>query len=107
MPKSGNLGSKCLKTNARFEISTFKHRQNIIKISKNTFWLKMPKFGGFSSKFSKSNVRFEISIFEIGYVQNLVKIRKLILFVPKCPSLGVWAQNFGKRMSDLKSAPSK
>ena len=31
-------------------------------------------------KFSKMKVRFEISTFEIGYRQNFVKIRKLLLF---------------------------
>ena len=50
----------------------------------------------------KVNVRFEISTFEIGYMRNFVKIRKLIPFGPKCPKLGIYAQNFGKQMSDLK-----
>ena len=31
-------------------------------------------------KFSKTKIRFEISTFEIGYRQNFVKIRKLIIF---------------------------
>ena len=67
----------------------------------------MPKFGHLSSKFWKTNVRFEISTFEIGYQRNFVKIKNLILFGPKYPDLGIWAQNFGKQMSDLKSALSK
>ena len=55
----------------------------------------------------KANGRFEISTLEIGYRQNVAKIRKLILFDPKCPYLGIWAQNFQKPMSDLTSAHSK
>ena len=56
----------------------------------------MPKFGRLGSNFWKTNVRFEISTFEIGYKGNFVKIRKLILFGPKCPNVSIWAQNFGK-----------
>ena len=67
----------------------------------------MPNFGDFGSKCSKTNVRFEIITFEIGYKWNFVKIRKLILFGPKDLSLDIWAQNLGKRMSDLKSTTSK
>ena len=63
----------------------------------------MPIFGNLGSKISKTNVRFEISIFEIGYLQNFVKIRKLILFDPKCLNLDIWTQNFRKPISDLKS----
>ena len=33
-------------------------------------------------------------------------MRKLILFDPKCLKLDIFAQNFGKQMSDLKSSPS-
>ena len=62
---------------------------------------------GFGLKNFKANVIFEIIIFEIGYMPNVVKIRKLILFGAKCPKLGIWAQKFGEQMSDLKSAPSK
>ena len=47
----------------------------------------MPKFGDLGSKFSKANVRFEISPFEIGYMRNFVKIRKLIPW-PKMPKFG-------------------
>ena len=53
----------------------------------------MLKVRDLSSKFSKTNVRFEISTFEIECEQNFVKIRKLILFDPKCPYLVVRAQN--------------
>ena len=67
----------------------------------------MPNFVDFTSKCSKTNVRFEISTFEIEHMQNLVKIGKLILFDPKGLSLGIWAQNFGMQMSDLKSSPAK
>ena len=67
----------------------------------------MPNFGDFSSKCLKTNVRFEISTFKIGYMRNFVKIRKLILFGPKGLIFGIWAQNVGKQMPDLKSAPSK
>ena len=64
----------------------------------------MSIFGDLASKLSKTNVRFEISIFEIGYMQNFAKIRKLILFDPKCLNLGIWTQNFRKPISDYKSA---
>ena len=67
----------------------------------------MSIFGDLASKLSKTNVRFEISIFEIGYMQNFVKIRKLILFDPKCLNLGIWTQNFRKPISDYKSASLK
>ena len=67
----------------------------------------MPNFGDFTSKCSKTNVRFEISTFEIEYIQNLVKIGKLLLFGPKGLSLGIWAQHIGIQMSDLKSTPAK
>ena len=56
----------------------------------------MPNFGDLTSKCSKTNLRFEISTFEIGYMQNYVKIRKLIPFGPKVLSLGIWAHNLGK-----------
>ena len=41
--------------------------------------------------------------FEIGYLRNVVKIRKLLLFDTKCPYLGIGARNFQKSISDLKS----
>ena len=67
----------------------------------------MPKFGDLDSKFSKKNVRFESSYFKIGCRQNFVKIKKLMHFVLNCPHLGIWAANFRKQMSHLKSAPLK
>ena len=67
----------------------------------------MPIFGDLGSNFSKTNVRFEISTFKIGYMRNFAKIRKLILFGPKCPNMDIWPLNFQKTMSDFKSAPSK
>ena len=36
-------------------------------------------------------------------IQAKFKIKKLILLGPKCLNLGVWAQGFWKRISDLKS----
>ena len=56
----------------------------------------MFKFGDLGSKCSKTKDKFEISSFKIGYMQNYVKIRKFILFGPKCPNLGIWAQNLKK-----------
>ena len=67
----------------------------------------MSKFGDLGSQFSKTNIRFEICIFEIGFRQNFVKIRKLILFGPKYLHFGIWARNFQKPMSNLKSVLSK
>ena len=55
----------------------------------------------------KANDRFEIRTFEIGYIRNLVKIRKLILFGPKLPKFGHLGSKLGKQMKDLKSVPSK
>ena len=69
------------------------------------FWPKTPKFGDLGSKFWKASVKFNINTFEIGYLQNFVKIKKSILFTPIL--LGILAQNFRKRISNLKSAPSK
>ena len=57
----------------------------------NTFWPKMPKFGNLGLKFSQTSVRFEISTFEIGYMQNFVMVRELILFGPKFSNFGTWA----------------
>ena len=64
-------------------------------------------FENLDSKFLKANIRFEINTFKIGYMRNFAKIRKLILFGPKYPNLGIWAQNFPKPMSELELAPSK
>ena len=67
----------------------------------------MLKFGDLGSKCSKTSVRFEISTFEIGHRENFVKIKKLVPFGPKYTDLGISAQKFGKRITNLKSAPSK
>ena len=67
----------------------------------------MPKIGHLCSKFWKTSVRSEIITFQIGYMQSFLKIRKLILSGTKCPKLDIWAHNFEKQISDLKSAPSK
>ena len=56
----------------------------------------MPKFGDLGSKCSKTSVKFEISTFEIGYIQNFVKIRELILFGPKIPKFGPLGLKFSK-----------
>ena len=66
----------------------------------------MPKFWDLGSKFSKTNARCESTTLQIRYMRNFVKIRELILFDLKCPSLWVRAQNFGKLMSDQKTASS-
>ena len=67
----------------------------------------MPKSGDLGSKFSKINVKFKISTFEIEYMRNFVKIRKLIFFGLKCPNLGIWAENFQRQMTNLISTHSK
>ena len=56
-------------------------------------------------KFLKTKVKFEISTLEIGYMQNFVKIRKLIW--RKCPNVGLWATNLQKQMTNLISVHSK
>ena len=53
----------------------------------------MLKFGPLGSKFLKTNDKFKISLFKTEYMQNFGKIRKLILFDPKYPNLGIWARN--------------
>ena len=55
----------------------------------------------------KANVRLEIITFEIGYMRSLVKVGNLILFGQEGPNLGIWAQDFGIQMLDLKSTPEK
>ena len=62
------------------------------------FWSKIPKFEDLGSKFSKKTGRYEISTFELGYKQNFVKMRKLILFGPTSPHLGIWARNCRKQI---------
>ena len=52
----------------------------------------MLKFGDLDSKFSKTNNEFEISTFEIGYMQNFVKIEKL----PKMPKFEGLGSKFSK-----------
>ena len=59
------------------------------------------------SNFWKTSVGFEVITFQIGYMGNFLKIRKLILFDAECLKSGIWAQNFEKKISDLKSAPLK
>ena len=54
----------------------------------------MPKFGDLASKFLKTIVRFESNTFEIGYIRNFVRIRKLILSGPKSQNLDIWDWNF-------------
>ena len=78
-----------------------------LRLKVNNFLPKKPKSGNLSKKCSKTNVRFETGTFEIGYWQNFVKISKLIRFGPKCLNLGIWAPNFHKPMSNLKSGPLK
>ena len=56
----------------------------------------MPKFEDLGSKLSKKKKKkgkFKISTSKLGYMQNVFKIRKLILFDLKCPNLGIWARN--------------
>ena len=67
----------------------------------------MPKIGHMCSNFWKTSVGFEVITFQIGYMGNFLKIRKLILFDAECLKSGIWAQNFEKKISDLKSAPLK
>ena len=45
-------------------------------------------------------LKFEISRFKIGYMQNFVKNRKLILFGPKWQKMALCAQNFQRQMTN-------
>ena len=47
-------------------------------------------------KIFKKNDRFENSTFEIGYKQDFVKVRKLIIFGPKMPKFGHLGSKFLK-----------
>ena len=49
----------------------------------------MLEYGDLSSKSLKRNIRFEVSTFEIRYIRNFVKIRKIIHFGAKYPNLGI------------------
>ena len=72
-----DLGSTLLKTDIRFETSTFEKGagKNIAKIKKLIFfWPKMLKFGILESKFFITKVRFEIITPETGYKQILVRL---------------------------------
>ena len=59
------------------------------------------------SKYLKTSVKIEISTFEIEYIQKFVKIRKLILFGPKCPNSNLWAPTFQNQITNLKLVHSK
>ena len=125
MPIFRHLGFKFLKTNVRFEISTFEtvHMRNFIKIGRLIlFGIKCQNLGIWAQNFRKpmldlksahskqgtSQILLRLeSKFETVRMQNFIKIGKLILFGPKCPNLGIWARNFQKPMTDLKLAPSK
>ena len=70
-----------VKTNIRFEISTFKIecRQNFVKMGKLIlFHPKCLNLGIWPPNFRKP--RIKISTFEIEYMRNFVEIGKLILF---------------------------
>ena len=54
----------------------------------------MAKFRDLSSRFSKTNVKPESSAFEIGYMQNFVKIRNLTLFGQKTQIWGFGLETF-------------
>ena len=79
-------------------IKQIKPRHEIIDLNQKSY--EIPKF-------LKTNVRLEISSFQIGCRPNFIKIKKLIPFGPKYPNLSIWAQKFGKPMSNLKSSPLK
>ena len=76
-----------------------------LKLESCFFWPETLKFLDLGLKVLKTNVWIEISSFETGYRQYFVKIKKLIPFRSKCLNLGVWAQNYRKQTSYLKSAP--
>ena len=67
----------------------------------------MLKFRSLESIFFTAKVIFEIITPETRYKQSFGKIRKSILLDPNFQSMGIWAQNFPKPMSDLKLSPSK
>ena len=81
-------------------LSIFDKNQKILKteITKNGLTLINPEKPEFS-KFLKTNVRFEVSTFEVVYLRNFIKIRKLILFDSKYPNLGIWALIWKTRKS--------
>ena len=52
------------------------------------------------------NIRFERTTFKTGYRENVLKIRKLIIFDKKYLKSRIWTPIFQKPMSDFKQAPS-
>ena len=85
MPKFRNLGSKFLKTNVRFQITTFdiENMRSFIKIRKLIlFGLKCPNLEIFARHLREKNDRSEISTLKIWC--------RLILFGPKCLNLRIW-----------------
>ena len=66
--------------------------QNFVKTRKLILLGQNAKICAFGLEFS-TNYKFEIITFKIGYKQNFVKIRKLILFDLKCPNFGSCARN--------------
>ena len=108
MPKFGDLGSKFLKTNVKFEINTFEiwYMRNFVKIKElilfgpkcpKAFGLKAFKksqtFGIWAQNFQRQMINFKINTFKIEYMRNFAKIRKLKLFGPKNPNLGIWTRS--------------
>ena len=95
MSKFGHLGSKSLKTNVKFKISTFKigYVKNFVKI--RNFILFGPKYLNLGNwlEIKKKN-KFEISTFKTGACEISLRLeRKSILFAPICPNLDIWARN--------------
>ena len=55
----------------------------------------MPKSGDLVSNLAKP-----MSNLKERYKRNFLKIRKLMLYDPKSPGLGIWAQNFQQKVGN-------
>ena len=91
MPKFEHLGSKYLKTNFRFEISTFEivNRQIIVKIRNLIlFDRKCPNSGIWAQNFQKTILNFKEDFQNRVQTKLHLQIRKLILL---CPKTHIWA----------------
>ena len=101
MFKSEHLVLNFLKTDDRFEISTFEVRywHNFVKIGKLILLCpKYPNLGIWAQNLWENNIRLEISIFKIGYRQNIVKILESWYFFVQ--NTQIWA--FGTELWKTK-----
>ena len=95
MPKFEHLGSKYLKTNFRFEISTFEivNRQIIVKIRNLIlFDRKCPNSGIWAQNFQKTILNFKAGLSKQGADKITFTDQKVDTSLPKNPHLSIWGR---------------